>query len=102
MIGIHDVRCQRVSHQCGRNQFTVRDEQYFIFALQQVWNEKGHTLNITRLLEYPAAQQMYLEIREKFHKKETFTLRLRFQFWLSRELEGFYISSYHTVDGETK
>jgi len=80
----------------------MRDEQYFIFALQKVQNGKGHTLNITKLLEYPAAQQMYLEIGEKFHKKGQYTLHLRFQFWLSRELEGFYISSYHTVDGETK
>jgi hypothetical protein len=45
---------------------------------------------------------MYLQVKEKFRRRGHYTLNLRFQFWLSRELEGFYISSYHTKDGETK
>ncbi|XP_023702695.1 endoplasmic reticulum aminopeptidase 1 isoform X2 [Cryptotermes secundus] len=82
--------------------FIVFHSKNLTITEKNVQNGKGQLLNITRLLEYPAAQQMYLQVKEKFRRRGHYTLNLRFQFWLSRELEGFYISSYHTKDGETK
>ncbi|XP_039283006.1 LOW QUALITY PROTEIN: glutamyl aminopeptidase [Nilaparvata lugens] len=59
-------------------------------------------LPITRLLEYPPAQQIYIEVKEKFRKKVNYTLVLRFTSRLSHELEGFYLSSYTTAEGEKR
>ncbi|XP_069679087.1 endoplasmic reticulum aminopeptidase 1-like isoform X2 [Periplaneta americana] len=82
--------------------FIVFHSKNLTITEKNVQNRKGQQFNITRMLEYPAAQQIYLQVKEKFKVKGYYILNLRFQFWLSRELEGFYISSYHTEDGETK
>lgn len=59
-------------------------------------------LPITRMLEYPPAQQIFIEMKDKLKRKTNYTLMLRFKSRLSRELEGFYLSSYTTQDGEKK
>ncbi|XP_021919323.1 endoplasmic reticulum aminopeptidase 1-like isoform X2 [Zootermopsis nevadensis] len=82
--------------------FIVFHSKNLTITEKNVQNGKGQLLNITRLLEYSAAQQMYLQVKEKFKRRGHYVLNLRFQFRLSRELEGFYISSYHAEDGKTK
>ncbi|XP_049864292.1 endoplasmic reticulum aminopeptidase 1-like isoform X3 [Schistocerca gregaria] len=97
-------------------EFTVEKETPFIvfhsknltlaeklIVLQSIHSSgRNHRMAISRLLEYPAGQQIYLEARDKFRKKVNYTLSLRFTSRLSRELEGFYLSSYVTKDGERK
>lgn len=70
--------------------------------LQMMQDRKGHYVKITRLLEYPGAQQLYIEIKDKFRKRSNYTLHLRYTSKLTREYEGFYISSYIHSDGERK
>lgn len=65
-------------------------------------DRKGHRLPITRFLEYPAGQQVYMELKEKLRKKVNYTLVVRFNSRLGRDLEGFYLSSYVNKQGETK
>lgn len=67
-----------------------------------IQDRKGHILKIVRLLEYPAAHQIYLEIKDKFRKRGNYTLNLRYTSKLSHEFEGFYISSYITKDGDRR
>lgn len=67
-----------------------------------IQDRKGHNLKIVRLLEYPNAQQIYLEIKDKFRKRGNYTLNLRYTTKLSQEFEGFYISSYITKDGDRR
>lgn len=65
-------------------------------------DRKGHRLPITRFLEYPAGQQVYMELKEKLRKKVNYTLVVRFNSRLGRDLEGFYLSSYVNKQGDTK
>lgn len=65
-------------------------------------DRKTHRLQIARFLEYPRGQQLYLEMKEKFRKKVNYTLIMRFATRLSRDLEGFYLSSYTTKEGERR
>lgn len=59
-------------------------------------------MKIARMLEYTGFQQIYIEIKDKFRKKHNYTLNVRFTSKLSREFEGFYISSYISKDGERR
>ena len=65
-------------------------------------DRKTHRLAISRLLEYPPRQQLFLEMKEKFKKKTNYTLVMKFTTRLGKEMEGFYISSYTTKDGDKK
>ncbi|XP_046689288.1 LOW QUALITY PROTEIN: endoplasmic reticulum aminopeptidase 2-like [Homalodisca vitripennis] len=65
-------------------------------------DRKTNRLQIARFLEYPNGQQLYLEMKEKFRRRVNYTLIMRFATRLSRELEGFYLSSYTTKDGERR
>lgn len=56
-------------------------------------------MKIAQLLEYPPREQMYLELKEKFRKRENYTLSLRYSTTLSRDGKGFYLSSYTPPDG---
>lgn len=65
-------------------------------------DKKGHTLRINKLLEYTGAQQIYVEIKDKFRKRHNYTLMIRYTSKLGREYEGFYISSYINKDDERR
>ncbi|KAK2584087.1 hypothetical protein KPH14_006530 [Odynerus spinipes] len=70
---------------------------------KMVQDRKGHRLKIAKLLEYPTHQQLYLQLEEsKFRKRGNYTVHLRFVSKLTSELEGFYLSSYVTADGEKR
>ncbi|ODN00507.1 Endoplasmic reticulum aminopeptidase 2 [Orchesella cincta] len=60
--------------------------------------------NISRLLEYPPFQQMYLELAEgsKLVPGKNYSLGIRFYTNISTELEGFYLSSYVNSQGERR
>lgn len=73
------------------------------FTLQMIQNRKGHEMKIAKLLEYPKHQQLYLELEEsKFRKRGNYSLFLNFASQLSSELEGFYLSTYTTAEGEKR
>ncbi|KAL1122590.1 hypothetical protein AAG570_002920 [Ranatra chinensis] len=90
--------------------FQVEKETYFIVLNSKnltitdkvTTDRKTHRLGISRMLEYPPRQQLYLEMKDKFRKRVNYTLIMRFTTRLNKELEGFYISSYTTRDGEKK
>lgn len=65
-------------------------------------DRKTHRLQVARFLEYSTGQQLYLELKEKFRKRVNYTLIMRYATRLSRELEGFYLSSYTNKDGERR
>ncbi|XP_033306357.1 endoplasmic reticulum aminopeptidase 2-like isoform X2 [Bombus bifarius] len=70
---------------------------------KMIQDRKGHRLKIAKLLEYPKHQQLYLELEEsKFRKRGNYTVHLRFISKLTSELEGFYLSSYVTPEGEKR
>ncbi|KAI4480304.1 hypothetical protein M0804_010302 [Polistes exclamans] len=70
---------------------------------KMVQDRKGHRLKIAKLLEYPTHQQLYLQLEEsKFRKRGNYTVHLRFVSKLTSNLEGFYLSSYVTADGEKR
>ncbi|XP_065200963.1 endoplasmic reticulum aminopeptidase 2-like isoform X2 [Planococcus citri] len=62
-------------------------------------NEK---VEITRMLEYLAGQQIFMELDEELKREENYTLVIKYTTRLGRELEGFYLSSYVTRSGEKK
>ncbi|XP_067012904.2 endoplasmic reticulum aminopeptidase 1 isoform X2 [Anabrus simplex] len=82
--------------------FIVFHSKNLTIGARAVQTAKGHHLTIVRLLEYLPAQQLYLEVKEKFRKRHNYTLSLRFTSKLSHELEGFYLSSYINKEGEKK
>lgn len=65
-------------------------------------DKKGHNLRINKLLEYTGAQQIYIEIKDKFRKRHNYTLMIRYTSKLGREYEGFYVSSYINKDGDRR
>jgi aminopeptidase N len=67
-----------------------------------VQDRKGHSMRVAKMLEYTGAQQIYIEMKEKFRKRHNYTLMIRFSSKLSREFEGFYISNYINKDGERR
>ncbi|XP_076280314.1 endoplasmic reticulum aminopeptidase 1 isoform X2 [Lasioglossum baleicum] len=70
---------------------------------KMIQDRKGHRLKIAKLLEYPKHQQLYLELEEsKFRKRGNYSVHLRFTSKLTSELEGFYLSSYVTPEGEKR
>lgn len=67
-----------------------------------VQDKRGHNLTISRMLEYVGAQQLYIEIKEKFKKRHNYTLKMMFRYKLNTDFEGFYISSYVNKEGERR
>lgn len=62
-------------------------------------NEK---IEINKMLEYSAGQQIFLELDDELQREENYTLVIKYTTRLGRELEGFYLSSYVTRTGEKK
>ncbi len=54
------------------------------------------------MLEFPAREQIYLEMDDTMSPGVTYAVRLKFQYKLSENLEGFYISSYKDKDGHER
>ena len=78
--------------------FQVTEETDFIvFHIKDI-NITSKTINeklrVSRLLEYKEREQMYLETNEPMRPGKMFSVRLKFEYNLTRGLEGFYISSY--------
>lgn len=67
-----------------------------------IQDRKGHYIKIVKLLEFLGRNQIYIEIKEKFKKRNNYTLHLRYTSKLSKTYEGFYVSSYVNSDGEKK
>ncbi|KAL7295649.1 hypothetical protein TKK_0011007 [Trichogramma kaykai] len=81
--------------------FIVFHSKNLTIAEKMVQDRKGHRLKISRMLEYPKHQQIYLELEEsKFRRKGNYTVHLRFVSKLKNELEGFYLSSYVNAAGD--
>ena len=78
--------------------FQVTEETDFIvFHIKDI-NITSKTINeklrVSRLLEYPEREQMYLETTRPMTPGKKFSVRLKFEYNLTRGLEGFYLSSY--------
>jgi hypothetical protein len=69
---------------------------------QTLEESNGQLMNITEMLEFIPGQQLYIESLQPFLKNHNYTLKLRFIYRLSTELEGFYVSSYTTPEGEKR
>ncbi|XP_012221595.1 endoplasmic reticulum aminopeptidase 1-like isoform X2 [Linepithema humile] len=91
-------------------EFYVDEETKFIVfhsknltIKEQIVKEGYEELKIAKLLEYPKREQLYLELEEKFRRKQNYTLFLSFNSTLNNtELKGFYFSTYVTPDGDQK
>ena len=78
--------------------FQVTEETDFIvFHIKDI-NITSKTINeklkVSRLLELRERERMYLETDEPMRPGKMFSVRLKFEYNLTRGLEGFYISSY--------
>lgn len=75
-----------------------------IFIEQRVVHADNHDIiyEVSRMLEYSAGQQIYLEFDETLSAEHNYTLIIKYTTRLSRELEGFYLSSYTTSQGERR
>ncbi|RZC34845.1 endoplasmic reticulum aminopeptidase 1-like [Asbolus verrucosus] len=82
--------------------FIVLHSKNLTITDKMVQDRKGHNMRIAKMLEYTGAQQLYIEMKEKFRKRHNYTLMIRFTSKLGREFEGFYISSYINKDGEKR
>ncbi|XP_071451977.1 endoplasmic reticulum aminopeptidase 1-like [Hetaerina americana] len=96
-------------------EFAVDEDTNFIvfhaknLTITDKWMKDGHghEMNITRFLECPSLQQVYVEVEEKSRQPlrrtgGVYVLILRYTYRLSRELEGFYLSSYVDDSGEKR
>lgn len=54
------------------------------------------------MLEYAGAQQLYIEMKDKFKKRHNYTLMIRFTSKLTQDFKGFYVSSYMNDEGEKR
>lgn len=84
--------------------FTVKEETNFIVfhsknitITSRTMNER---LNVERMLEYPFREQIYLETDEYMVPGVSYAIRLKFQYKLSKHLEGFYLSRYKNEAGQ--
>lgn len=60
-------------------------------------------MKIAKLLQYPKREQLYLELEDKFQKRNNYTLFLSFNSTLnSTDFKGFYVSSYITPEKEQR
>ncbi|CAH1964992.1 unnamed protein product [Acanthoscelides obtectus] len=67
-----------------------------------IQDKRGNNLTIMKVLDYPGADQLYIEIKEKFKKRANYTLRIRYNFKLRKNKKGFYITTYTNKDGFQK
>ncbi|CAH1153367.1 unnamed protein product [Phaedon cochleariae] len=69
---------------------------------KMIQDRRGNNLTVVKILEYTGAQQIYIEVREKFKKRHNYTLRIRYNFKLNKDPVGFYISSYIGKNGDRR
>lgn len=69
---------------------------------KMIQDRRGNNMTIVKTLDYPGAQQLFIETREKFKKRGNYTLKIRYNFKLNREKVGFYISSYISKEGSVR
>lgn len=74
------------------------------FIEKRVVNAENHETiyEISRMLEYSAGQQVLLEFEDTLSAEHNYTLIIKYTTRLSRELGGFYLSSYTTSKGERR
>ena len=54
------------------------------------------------MLMYPEREQVYLETDKPMKPGKTFSVRLKFEYSLSKSLEGFYLSTYKDKHGNER
>ncbi len=59
-------------------------------------------LNVERMLEFPHREQIYIETDDVMLPEKSYAVRLKFQYKLGKNLEGFYLSSYKDKAGKTR
>merc|ERR1719357_33373 len=86
--------------------FKVTEEKdYVVFHISGI-NITSKTidggLKIGRLLTYPEREQAYLETDKPMKPGKIYSVRLKFEYSLSKSLEGFYLSSYTDDNGNER
>lgn len=56
-------------------------------------------LKVVRMLEFTPRDQVYLETDEQMTPDITYAIRLKFEYKLSNQLAGFYLSKYKDKNG---
>merc|ERR1719357_527929 len=86
--------------------FKVTEEKDFIVFHISGINITSKTidggLKIRRLLNYPEREQAYLETDKAMKPGKIYSVRLKFEYSLSKSLEGFYLSSYTDDNGNER
>lgn len=59
-------------------------------------------MKVLQRLEYPKHEQLYIEVEGTLKPYQEYTLWIDFKKRLEEKLEGFYISSYKTSDGQKR
>ncbi|XP_047739916.1 endoplasmic reticulum aminopeptidase 1 [Hyalella azteca] len=89
--------------------FTTREETNFIIVHSRNINITNYSLHdkylqrntITKFLEYPKNEQLYLGVRNTLRRGSNYTLFLEYNIALNEGLDGVYLSSY-TIDAQKR
>ena len=86
--------------------FTVSEETQFIVFHSHNITIASRTINerlkVEKLLEFPQRQQVYLETDHVMSPGVTYAIRIKFEYKLSDQLAGFYLSTYTDHNGNKR
>lgn len=82
--------------------FVVLHVKDMILLRTVVLEGSKRAIEVVKSLEYPKNEQLYIEVNEILKPHENYTLWIDFKKHLEEKLEGFYISSYKSADGQKR
>lgn len=82
--------------------FVVLHSKDLNLSRTTVLEGEDREIPILQRLEYPKHEQLYIEVANALKPYREYTLWIDFKKHLEEKLEGFYISSYRTSDGQKR
>ena len=86
--------------------FKVSQPTYYIVFHSKNITITSRTINarlkVVNMLEFTPREQIYLETDEMMTPEQPYSIRLKFEYKLSNQLAGFYVSKYKDKNGKEK
>ena len=82
--------------------FVVLHSKELNLSRTTILEGEDREIPILQRLEYPKHEQLYIEVMGALKPYREYTLWIDFKKHLEEKLEGFYISSYKTSDGQKR
>ena len=84
--------------------FKVSQETYYIVFHSRNITITSRTINerlkVVNMLEFTPREQIYLETDQLMTPDNAYAIRLKFEYKLSNQLAGFYLSKYRDKNGK--